>query len=189
MSILKNVLIASAVTTLSVTQANADMTKPANAHQFGFETTDGTRIDLSDYAGKAILVVNTASQCSFTKQYGPLQELYAKYKDRGFEIVAVPSNDFGGQEPGTNEEIVEFASQKFDVGFPITIKKRVKGSQADPFYQWAAKQVGTLGTPRWNFHKYLIGPDGKLVTWFSTITEPNSPKLQEAIEDILPEAG
>ena len=160
-----------------------------NAHQFGFETATGERIDFADHAGKPILVVNTASKCSFTEQYGPLQALYEKYRDRGLLIVAVPSNDFGGQEPGSDEEIVDFAQREFEVGFPITVKRPVKGADADPFYRWAGDQVGPLGKPRWNFHKYLIGPDGNMATWFSTFTKPDSPKLAEAIESLLPPAG
>ena len=163
--------------------------KAPNAHRFGFETAAGERINLADYAGKAVLVVNTASQCGFTDQYGPLQMLYEKYRDRGLQIVAVPSNDFGGQEPGSNAEIVEFASTEFNVEFPITVKSRVKGSDADPFYRWAADEVGVLGKPRWNFHKYLIGPDGEMVTWFSSATGPNSSRIEAAIEAVLPIDG
>ncbi|MEX0346926.1 MAG: glutathione peroxidase [Rhizobiaceae bacterium] len=178
------------LTTLAaMTAANAalaDNSSSANAHSFSFETVEGERIELADFAGKAVLVVNTASQCNFTEQYGPLQALYEKYRDRGLVIVAVPSNDFGGQEPGGNAEIVEFAKSKFNVGFPITIKRRVKGEDADPFYRWANEQVGRLGKPRWNFHKYLIGPDGEMVTWFSSFTKPDSVKLAEAIEAVLP---
>ena len=174
------------ISALVVNSANGDSLVTQNAHDFGFNTAEG-RINLADYSGKAVLVVNTASQCSFTRQYGPLQALYEKYEDRGLVIVAVPSNDFGGQEPGTNGEIVEFVKREFDVGFPITTKSSVKGSDAEPFYRWAAEQVGTLGVPRWNFHKYLIGPDGELVNWFSTLTEPGSPKLADAIEAVLPE--
>lgn len=178
------------LTTLAaMTAANAalaESSSSANAHSFSFETVEGERIELGDFAGKAVLVVNTASQCSFTEQYGPLQTLYEKYRDRGLVIVAVPSNDFGGQEPGGNAKIVDFAKSKFNVGFPITMKRRVKGEDADPFYRWANEQVGHLGKPRWNFHKYLIGPDGEMVTWFSSFTKPDSVKLAEAIEAVLP---
>ncbi len=166
--------------------AGAEMSTPETAYGFGFDTATGERINLSDYAGNAVLVVNTASQCGFTEQYGPLQTLYEQYKDRGLVVVAVPSNDFGGQEPGSNEEIVEFAKREFEVGFPITVKRSVKGADADPFYRWAADQVGQIGKPRWNFHKYLIGPNGEMVTWFSTFTKPDSEKLAQAIESVLP---
>lgn len=166
--------------------ASADSNSADNAHRFSFETVAGERIDLADFAGKAVLVVNTASQCSFTEQYGPLQSLYEKYRDQGLVIVAVPSNDFGGQEPGSDEQIVDFAKREFEVSFPISVKSRVKGANADPFYLWASEQVGRLGKPRWNFHKYLIGPDGEMVTWFSSFTKPDSAKLADAIEAVLP---
>lgn len=167
---------------------HADDTSTPNAHSFSFKTAEG-QLNFSDFAGKAVLVVNTASQCSFTKQYGPLQTLYEKYEDKGLVILAVPSNDFGGQEPGTDKEIIDFATSEFAVDFPITSKSTVKGSDADPFYLWAADEVGRVGVPRWNFHKYLIGPDGEMVNWFSTFTEPNSAKLARAIEAVLPERG
>lgn len=155
------------------------------AHQFSFSSADGEKIDLADYAGKIVLVVNTASQCSFTEQYGPLQKLYEKYKDRGFVVIAVPSNDFGAQEPGSSIEAAEFAEREFSVDFPITAKASVIGSRVDPFYAWAANEVGPLGKPRWNFHKYLLGPDGRMINWFSSITQPDSKKLSEAIEAAL----
>ncbi len=168
---------------MNVAQAEDGGTK--NAHSFVFETSSGP-LNFADFAGKAVLVVNTASQCSFTKQYGPLQTLYEKFKDRGLVVVAVPSNDFGGQEPGSNEEIIDFAKREFEVDFPITAKARVKGSDAAPFYQWAAEQVGRVGVPRWNFHKYLIAPDGEMVSWYSTFTKPDAESLSNAIEAILP---
>ena len=157
-----------------------------SAHDFSFTAIDGTELPLSDFKGKTVLVVNTASQCSFTKQYGPLQTLYEEYKDRGLVIVGVPSNDFGGQEPGSEAEINAFTEAEFSVDFPLTAKTRVKGSDASPFYRWAASQVGPAGKPRWNFHKYLIGPDGEVVDWFSTFTKPNSAKMRNAIEQNLP---
>ena len=154
----------------------------STAHDFSFTAIDGTEMPLSDFKGKTVLVVNTASQCGFTKQYGPLQTLYEEYKDRGLVIVGVPSNDFGGQEPGSEAEITAFTEAEFSVDFPLTAKTRVKGSEASPFYRWAASQVGAAGKPRWNFHKYLIGPDGEMIDWFSTFTKPNSAKMRNAIE-------
>ena len=181
-----NLFIAAWFALVATDSSRADISVNQNAHDFGFEAESGDRIELADFAGKAVLVVNTASQCSFTEQYGPLQTLYDRYKDRGLVVVAVPSNDFGGQEPGSDADILEFAQSTFSVEFPITKKSQVKGSTADPFYRWAAAQVGSLGKPRWNFHKYLIGPDGELITWFSTFTEPDSKKLTSAIEAALP---
>lgn len=187
MSFRINTLMTIMVAMFAAGPSGAEERTSQNAHQFDFRSATGDKIDLADFAGKAVLIVNTASQCSFTKQYGPLQTLYEKYKDRGFVVVAIPSDDFGGQEPGSDAEIVEFATNKFEVGFPIASKARVKGSQADPFYRWAVDQVGAMGKPRWNFHKYLIGPEGEMVTWFSTFTEPDSQKLANSIEAILPD--
>ena len=166
--------------------ARAQDNSSASAHDFSFTAIDGTELPLSDFKGKTVLVVNTASQCSFTKQYGPLQALYEEYKDRGLVIVGVPSNDFGGQEPGSEAEITAFTETEFSVDFPLAAKTRVKGSEASPFYRWAASQVGSAGKPRWNFHKYLIGPDGEMIDWFSTFTKPNSAKMRKAIEQNLP---
>ncbi|GAA0773364.1 glutathione peroxidase [Roseibium denhamense] len=175
---------ASALTLSGAALANENHSP--SAHDFSFEMADGSKLDLGDYAGQTVLVVNTASQCSFTRQYGPLQALYEKYQDRGFTVVAVPSNDFGGQEPGTNSQIVDYAQSKFSVGFPITSKVKIKGDGGDPFYQWAQSEAGMMGKVRWNFHKYLIGPDGQMAGWFSTFTEPDSISLARAIEKTLP---
>ena len=159
------------------------------AHDFELTSIDGEALPLSRFKGKAVLVVNTASQCSFTKQYGPLQKLYDKYRERGLVVIGVPSNDFGAQEPGTEPEIKSFAQTTFDVEFPLTAKAKVSGDNAIPFYQWAGAKAGPLGKPRWNFHKYLIGPDGELVDWFSTMTKPGSKKLERKIEALLDKTG
>ena len=159
-----------------------------SAHDFAFTSIDGTELPLSDFKGKTVLIVNTASQCTFTKQYGPLQTLYDEYKDRGLVIIGVPSNDFGGQEPGPEEEISAFTEAEFNVAFPLAAKTGVKGKNASPFYRWAAGQVGPAGTPRWNFHKYLVGPNGELIDWFSTFTKPDPAKIRKAIEQNLPAA-
>ncbi|MGI9363690.1 MAG: glutathione peroxidase [Rhizobiaceae bacterium] len=183
---MRNLMPASLVLVVAATQlVFASEPSQTTAHSFKFEDAKGGTMNLSDFAGKVVLVVNTASECSFTKQYGPLQSLYEKYRDQGFVVVGVPSNDFGGQEPGSDEEISEFTSKEFQVGFPIASKTKIKGRDATPFYSWAEDQVGTLGKPRWNFHKYLIGPDGKMITWFSTMTQPGSKKLSNAIEKAL----
>lgn len=186
---MRNLFLASLLSFLAATFPSvAGSLQQSTAHSFSFANPAGGQINLADYAGQAILVVNTASQCSFTEQYGPLQALYEKYRDRGLVVVGVPSNDFGRQEPGSDAEIAEFTSTEFQVDFPITGKTRVKGGNANSFYKWAAEQVGALGKPRWNFHKYLVGPDGQIVTWFSTVTEPDSARLANAIEEALPTA-
>ena len=160
-----------------------------SAHDFSFTAIEGGPLPLSSFEGKAVLVVNTASRCGFTHQYADLQALWERYRDRGLVVLGVPSNDFGGQEPGTETEIKTFCEVNFDVDFPMTAKVHVKGQSAHPFYEWAASAFGPTGTPRWNFHKYLIAPDGRLADWFSTATSPTSEKVARAIEAQLPAAA
>ena len=157
-----------------------------SAHQFSFNAIDGGALPLSRYSGKAVLIVNTASRCGFTRQYEDLQYLWQRYENRGLVVLGVPSNDFGGQEPGTESEIKAFCEVNFDVNFPLTEKAMVKGSGAHPFYQWAGESFGAMAKPRWNFHKYLITPDGRLADWFSSITSPRSERLIRAVEAVLP---
>ena len=155
------------------------------AHDFALVAIDGTQMPLSSFKGKTVLVVNTASKCSFTKQYAPLQALYEAHKEDGLVVIGVPSNDFGGQEPGSETDIEHFTQSAYRVDFPLTAKTKVVGDDAAPFYKWASAQAGPLGKPRWNFHKYLIGPDGQLLDWFTPMTSPDSPRLRHAIETSL----
>jgi len=152
------------------------------AHDFNFTAIEGDPLPLAQFAGKAVLVVNTASQCGFTTQYAGLADLWARYRDKGLVVLAVPSNDFGGQEPGTEEEIKKFCEVTYGIDFPMTEKVHVRGGEAHPFYKWASTHFGPLSKPRWNFHKYLIAPDGELIDWFSTTTSPTSDKVVSAIE-------
>lgn len=158
----------------------------ANAHDFRFTAIDGQDLPLARFKGKAVLVVNTASQCGFTPQYAGLQALWRAYRERGLVVLGVPSNDFGGQEPGSNAEIKTFCEVNFNVDFPLTEKQTVSGANAHPFYKWAADELGAAAKPRWNFHKYLVAPDGHLVDWFSTPTDPMSDKIKKAVESVLP---
>jgi len=169
--------------------AEAETRAPAGAHAFAFTSIDGEPLPLAGFAGKAVMVINTASRCGFTHQYAEIQSLWSKYRDRGLVVLGAPSNDFGGQEPGSEKEIKEFCEVNFDVDFPLTGKVRVKGDGAHPFYRWAADELGGMAKPRWNFHKYLIAPDGRLVDWFSTPTSPLAPRVIEAVEALLPPAG
>lgn len=157
------------------------------AWDFSFIAIDGQPLPLSQYQGKAVLVVNTASQCGFTPQYKGLEALATKYRERGLVVLGVPSNDFGAQEPGSSSEIKSFCETSFGIDFPLTEKAIVSGSAAHPFYQWAAHELGPLAKPRWNFHKYLIAPDGRLVDWFSSVTPPDSKSIAKAIEAVLPQ--
>lgn len=155
-----------------------------NFYDFTFQTIDGAAMPMSAYKDKVVLVVNTASKCGFTKQYKGLQALYEKYKDQGFVVLGVPSNDFMGQEPGSNQEIKHFCEMTFGITFPMTEKVSVKGKDADPFYQWAAAQKNG-DNPGWNFHKFLIDKDGALLGSFATRTEPDDADLAKAIEAAL----
>ncbi|MDJ0831941.1 MAG: glutathione peroxidase [Gammaproteobacteria bacterium] len=135
------------------------------------------------YRGKVLLVVNTASRCGFTDQYADLEQLYAQYRDQGLEIAGFPSNDFGNQEPGSEGSIKSFCRLTYGVRFPMYAKTRVRGQDADPFYKALAQAAGT--EPRWNFHKYLLDRDGKLVGSFGSSTNPQGRKIIEAIESVL----
>lgn len=137
---------------------------------------------LCQYAGKVVLIVNTASFCGFTGQYKGLEELYARYKDKGLVVLGFPSNDFS-QETGSNAQIAEFCENTFGVKFPMFAKSSVKGPEASPLFRALAQQSGTA--PRWNFHKYLLGRDGKLVDQYSSLTAPDSKTLVRAIEQQL----
>ena len=151
------------------------------ATEFSFNDTEGKEISLADYKKKVILVVNVASRCGFTNQYEGLQALSKKYKDEGLVVVGVPSNNFR-QEPGTNREIKDFCETTFGINFPITEKVSVTGDDAHSFFAWAKKNYGSSAVPKWNFHKIIIGRDGKVVETFSSITKPTSKKFISAIE-------
>ena len=166
--------------------AQAPAMNRVTAFAFSFAALDGGTIRLADHAGKPIMVVNTASLCGYTPQYTGLQEVWTRFKDRGLLLVGVPSNDFGGQEPGGATEIDETAHHQYGVTFPITAKAEVRGDNPHPFYKWAAAEK-PLELPRWNFHKYLIGRDGHIVASFATAVEPTDPRVIAAIEKQLAE--
>ena len=159
------------------------------AHAFTFVSIDGGELRMRSLAGKAILVVNTASRCGFTRQYAALQALWSNYRGRGLVVLGVPSNDFGGQEPGNESDIKEFCEVNFNIDFPLTGKVIVKGKAAHPFYRWVVGELGAVSKPRWNFHKYLIGPTGEALDWFAPTTAPNSKRIVRAIEAALPTTG
>ena len=142
-------------------------------------------LDLSSFKDKTVLLVNVASNCGFTKQYSDLQNLYDKYSAKGFVVLGVPSNQFGGQEPGTNDEIKDFCETNFNITFPITKKYDVKGANAHPIYLWAKEKYGNSAVPKWNFHKILVNKSGKIEDTFSSFTEPMSKKIVNKIEEIL----
>ncbi len=159
-----------------------------NAYDYSFHTLTGHKsLPLASFKGKVLIIVNTASKCGFTSQYVGLEKLYQTYKDQGFVILGVPSNDFGAQEPGTDEEIVHFCQVNYGVSFPMAAKEVVSGKQAHPFYLWARQQLGFGTAPKWNFHKYLIDRQGKLINYYYSTTKPDSSKFVNAVESALNE--
>ena len=155
------------------------------AYDFKFNDLDGSSLSLNDFKGKVIVVVNVASQCGFTKQYEDMQKIWENYQDKGIVILGVPSNDFGNQEPGDSKEIKNFCEAKFGITFPMTEKVTVKGNKAHPFYLWAKNNYGKSAIPKWNFHKIIIGRNGKIHDTFSSITNPSSKKFIKSIEEAL----
>ncbi len=172
--------------------AGKDADPAPDAYGFSFRALmKETPLPLSEYRGQVIMVVNTASKCGFTPQYEGLEALYQRYKDQGFVIIGVPSNDFGAQEPGSGGEIATFCKKNYGVTFPMAAKESVSGDQAHPFYVWARQVLGFGTAPKWNFHKYLINRQGKLVDYFNSTTSPSAERVAKAIEAALhePAAG
>ena len=157
-------------------------------YDFTMNSIDGESTPLSKFQGRVVLVVNVASRCGFTPQYSALEKVYEKYKDRGFVIVGFPANNFGGQEPGTNQEIKTFWSSKYNVTFPMMAKVSVKGGDKTPLYQFLTDKTAnpsTGGEIQWNFTKFLIGPDGRPVARFEPNVTPDDPQVTAAIEKEL----
>ena len=152
---------------------------------FKINSINGEEINLSKFNGKTILLVNVASNCGFTKQYDDLQELYDNYKDKGLVVIGIPSNQFGEQEPGNENEIKDFCETNFNITFPMTSKYNVKGGNAHPIYIWAKETFGKSTVPKWNFHKILINKEGKVEDTFASFTNPMSKKIINKLEEIL----
>ncbi len=153
---------------------------PVTAYAFSFTGLNGGTLPLSDYAGKPIIVVNTASLCGYTPQYTGLEQLFLRFHEHGLAMLGVPSNDFGGQEPGGPSEISQTANKEYGVTFPLTAKAEVAGPNAHPFYKWAASER-PLETPKWNFHKYLVGRDGHIAAVFASAVEPMDARIIDAV--------
>ena len=164
---------------------SAAISSGPSAWDFSFTDIDGNQMPLRGYQGQVLLVVNTASRCGFTPQYDALQTLWQTYKDEGLVVIGVPSNDFGGQELSSEAEVKDFCEVNFNIDFPMTAITAVKGGDAHPFYQWAGQQAGMMAKPKWNFHKYLVGRDGQISDWFSSVTTPEAAKLRTAVESAL----
>src|SRR5277367_4691843 len=156
-------------------------------YTFTLNSIDGKPAPLADYKGKVVLVVNVASQCGYTPQYSALEAVYEKYKDQGFVILGFPANNFGAQEPGTNEEIKTFCTRKYSVTFPMYAKISVKGDDQAPLYSYLTKETGTgiAGEIKWNFTKFLVDRDGKVVQRFESAVTPDSKEVTAAIEKQL----
>ena len=163
------------------------MSDAKTAYDFTLHAITGADLPLSAFAGRPLVIVNTASECGFTPQYEGLQDLWREYKNTGLVMLGVPSNDFGGQEPGDSAAISAFCTTKFHVDFPLAAKVHVRGPDADPLFRWLAAQGGFFARPRWNFYKYLIGRDGRLKDWFASGTAPGRSKFRRAVARLLEE--
>jgi glutathione peroxidase len=159
----------------------------SGVYSFTLNSIDGKPAPLADYRGKVVLLVNVASRCGYTPQYSALESTYEKYKDKGFVILGFPANNFGAQEPGTNEEIKTFCSRKYSVSFPMYAKISVKGEDQAPLYTYLTKDTGAgiAGDIKWNFTKFLVDRQGNVVQRFESAVTPDSPEVVSAIEKQL----
>lgn len=166
------------------------MSDSKSIFQFTVNDIDGEPVSMESYKGKVLLIVNTASKCGFTPQLEAMENLYEEYKDEGFEVLAFPSNDFAGQEPLEGEELKQFCVLNYEAKYPIFDKVHVKGSEAAPLFEFLSKKSlnGKVNsTPKWNFHKYLVDQEGKVIDYFYSITSPTSKKIKRKIEALLSE--
>ncbi|MCW8130738.1 MAG: glutathione peroxidase [Planctomycetota bacterium] len=163
----------------------AEEKKVASIHEFSLKGNDGKDQKFDQYKGKVVLLVNVASKCGYTPQYKQLEAVYAKYKDQGLVVVGVPCNDFGGQEPGTDLEIKQFCSTKFNVTFPLMSKVHVQGAETPPLYKYLTADSPKPGKIKWNFEKFLIGKHGEVLDRYESKIKPDDPAVTKAIEDAL----
>lgn len=183
LSLLMSLVPSTHATQVAPAAASASDTCPSILQHTFARLQDEKPQNLCQYAGRVVLVVNTASYCGFTQQYKGLEELYRRYRERGLVVLGFPSNDFGQQEPGSNQQIAEFCENTFGVQFPMFAKSSVRGEQANPLFKQLAQRTGT--TPKWNFYKYLISRDGRTVLAYSSLTAPDSATLRRDIERLL----
>ena len=169
---------------LSMIFSTKSMGYDKSVHDFSIESISGGDISLSDYKNKVVLLVNTASQCGFTPQYAGLQKIYDRYKDDGFVVLGVPSDDFN-QELSSDDDVKKFCEIRYGVNFPLTSIQKIKGDSAHPLYKWISGNTSVIGQPRWNFHKYLISKEGQILNWFSSMTSPTSDGLLKQVEQAL----
>ena len=152
---------------------------------FTLQKLSGGDLKLKTFAGKPLLIVNTASKCGFTPQYSGLEEIWKAHKKDGLVVLGVPSNDFANQEPGNAKDIAAFCETNYGVDFPMAGKEHVSGSRAHPLFKFLSNEGGFMSAPRWNFYKYLVGRDGHLKTWFSSFTTPTSSRFKRAVQEIV----
>jgi glutathione peroxidase len=157
------------------------------AYDFHLNALHGEDLPLSRFAGRPLLIVNTASRCGFTPQYAGLQRLWAAQRQAGLVLIGIPCNDFGAQEPGSEADIGAFCTTRFGVDFPLTAKIHVRGPERHALFAWLAQQGGFFSRPRWNFYKYLIDRQGGLASWFTCLTPPNAPRLRRAVNRVVNE--
>ena len=155
------------------------------AYDFQLTTLKGEPLPLAQFSGRPTILINTASQCGFTPQYADLQLLWDEFKDQGLNVLGIPCNDFGRQEPDTDSTLAAFCQRAYGITFPMTGKIHVRGEGIHPLYAWLATQGGYFSRPRWNFHKYLINRDGKMMDWFASITNPKAARFRHAIERLI----
>jgi glutathione peroxidase len=177
--------IATLILALAAVRAPAQESRPGGIHAFEMRRIDGTMQKLGDWRGKVVLIVNVASECGYTPQYEGLQALHRTYAPRGFAVLGFPSNDFGGQEPGSDQEIFEFCRQRYNVDFPLFSKVKVAGADAAPLYRYLQEDNPNKATVKWNFHKFLVGPDGIPIAAFGAKVKPDDAGLVAAIERAL----
>jgi len=163
---------------------NASANYSQLAYDFQFKGIDGKAIKLSNFKNKVIIVVNVASRCGFTNQYNDLQQLWTSYQDKNLIVLGIPTNDFK-QEPGSNDDIKDFCETNFNISFPMSEKTNVIGNNSHPFFKWAKENHGKSAVPKWNFHKIIIGKDGKVADTFVSITKPLSKRFLNSIEEII----
>lgn len=173
---------------LAKSSDNAPADGAQNVHSFIMKSIDGQDVPLSKYKGKALLIVNTASRCGYTPQYKGLEELYEKYKGRGFEVLAFPANNFMGQEPGADTEIKNFCQLKYKTTFPLFAKTSVKGADINPLYQYLTTKSGFNGPIKWNFNKFLVDVNGNVVDRYDSPVDPMSPQVIAEVEKVLPKS-
>ena len=182
MNPLRTFLALSCTLLMAATVSAAD----APLYDIPLKDIDGKDTSLKTYEGKPLLIVNVASKCGFTRQYAGLEDVWQKYKDKGLVVLGFPSNDFGGQEPGTNEQIKQFCSTKFNVSFPLFDKLHTKGAEQHPLYTALTGPTSPVPGPvKWNFNKFLIGRDGKIIARYDSNVELNDAKLVQAIDAAL----